>query len=296
MIIFTVNIISAGVENGIEKWASRLMPSLIVLLILLIFYVISLPGAMEGLRVYLIPDFSRLSDPTLLVDAMGQAFFSLSLGVGTMLIYGSYISDKENLPVIGGLVALLDIGIAVIAGLLILPAMYVALSNGVEIFDSDGELIAGPGLIVSVLPTLFDSMGTIGIAVSLAFFLLMTIASLTSSISMLEVPVSYAIEYHGINRRRAAAGIGAIVTFISLLIVFNFDLLFDQVVSFTTESSQPLLGLAFCIFAAWVWKRDKVLKEIEKGSPNAEKGIFWRIWPFYVKFICPVAILIVYFQ
>ena len=295
-ILFTVNIISAGVENGIEKWASRLMPSLIVLLILLIFYVISLPGAMEGLRVYLIPDFSRLSDPTLLVDAMGQAFFSLSLGVGTMLIYGSYISDKENLPVIGGLVALLDIGIAVIAGLLILPAMYVALSNGVEIFDSRGELIAGPGLIVSVLPTLFDSMGTIGIAVSLAFFLLMTIASLTSSISMLEVPVSYAIEYHGINRKRAAAGIGAIVTFISLVIVFNFDLLFDQVVNFTTESSQPLLGLAFCIFAAWVWKRDKVLKEIEKGSPNAEKGIFWRIWPFYVKFICPVAILIVYFQ
>ena len=295
-ILFTVNIISAGVENGIEKWASRLMPSLIVLLILLIFYVISLPGAMEGLRVYLIPDFSRLSDPTLLVDAMGQAFFSLSLGVGTMLIYGSYISDKENLPVIGGLVALLDIGIAVIAGLLILPAMYVALSNGVEIFDSNGELIAGPGLIVSVLPTLFDSMGTIGIAVSLAFFLLMTIASLTSSISMLEVPVSYAIEYHGINRKRAAAGIGAIVTFISLVLVFNFDLLFDQVVSFTTESSQPLLGLAFCIFAAWVWKRDKVLKEIEKGSPNAEQGIFWRIWPFYVKFICPVAILIVYFQ
>ena len=295
-ILFTVNIISAGVKSGIEKWASRLMPSLIVLLILLIFYVISLPGAMEGLRVYLIPDFSRLSARTLLVDALWQALFSLSLGVGTMLIYGSYISDKENLPVIGGLVALLDIGIAVIAGLLILPAMYVALSNGVEIFDSNGELIAGPGLIVSVLPTLFDSMGTIGIAVSLAFFLLMTIASLTSSISMLEVPVSYAIEYHGINRKRAAAGIGAIVTFISLVLVFNFDLLFDQIVSFTTESSQPLLGLAFCIFAAWVWKRDKVLKEIEKGSPNAEKGIFWRIWPFYVKFICPVAILIVYFQ
>ena len=295
-ILFTVNIISAGVENGIEKWASRLMPSLIVLLVLLIFYVISLPGAMEGLRVYLIPDFTRVSDPTLLVDAMGQAFFSLSLGVGTMLIYGSYISDKENLPVIGGLVALLDIGIAVIAGLLILPAMYVALSNGVEIFDSEGELIAGPGLIVSVLPTLFDSMGTIGIAVSLAFFLLMTIASLTSSISMLEVPVSYAIEYHGINRKRAAAGIGAIVTFISLVIVLNFDPLFDQVVNFTTESSQPLLGLAFCIFAAWIWNRDEALKEIEKGSPNAEKGIFWRIWPFYVKFICPVAILIVYFQ
>ena len=295
-ILFTVNIISRGVKDGIEKWASRLMPSLIILLILLIFYVISLPGAVEGLRVYLIPDFSQLSDPALLVDAMGQAFFSLSLGVGTMLIYGSYISEDENLPVVGGLVALLDIGIAVIAGLLILPAMYVAFSSGVEIFDSSGEFIAGPGLIVSVLPTLFETMGAVGIVISLAFFLLMTIASLTSSISMLEVPVSYAIEYHGICRKRAAIGIGTIVTFISLLIILNFDPLFDQVVSVTTELSQPLLGLAFCVFAAWIWRRDEVLKEIRKGSPNAENGIFWRIWPFYVKFVCPIAILVVYFQ
>ena len=295
-ILFNVNIISRGVKDGIEKWASRLMPSLIILLILLIFYVMSLPGAIEGLRVYLIPDFSQLSDPALLVDAMGQAFFSLSLGVGTMLIYGSYISDEENLPVVGGLVALLDIGIAVIAGLLILPAMYVAFSNGVEIFDSSGEFIAGPGLIVSVLPTLFETMGAVGIIISLAFFLLMTIASLTSSISMLEVPVSYAVEYHGICRKRAAIGIGTIVAFISLLIILNFDPLFDQVVSVTTELSQPLLGLAFCIFAAWIWRRDEVLKEIRKGNRNAENGIFWRIWPFYVKFICPIAILIVYFQ
>ena len=120
----------------------------------------------------MVPDFSRLTEPALLVDAMGQAFFSLSLGVGTMLIYGSYISKEENLPVTGGLVALLDIGIAVLAGLLILPAMYAALENGVEIFDVDGQLIAGPGLIVSVLPSLFETMGGIGIFVSFAFFLL----------------------------------------------------------------------------------------------------------------------------
>ena len=115
----TVFIINAGVKDGIEKWASRLMPSLIVILILLIIYVLTLPGASGGLRAYLVPDFSRIADPALLVDAMGQAFFSLSLGVGTMLIYGSYISKKENLPTIGGLVALLDIGIALLAGLLL---------------------------------------------------------------------------------------------------------------------------------------------------------------------------------
>ena len=292
----TVFIINAGVKDGIEKWASRLMPSLIVILILLIIYVLTLPGASGGLRAYLVPDFSRIADPALLVDAMGQAFFSLSLGVGTMLIYGSYISKKENLPTIGGLVALLDIGIAVLAGLLILPAMYVALANGVEIFDAEGGLIAGPGLIVSVLPALFNTMGEAGVFVGLAFFLLMTIASLTSSISMLEVPVAYGVEHHNLERRKAAIIIGSIITLVSLTIVFNFDPMFDMVVSFTTEVSQPLLGFAFCIFAAWIWRRNDILQEIKQGAPEAERGMFWKIWPFYVKFICPVAILVVYFQ
>lgn len=294
--VFTVYIISVGVKEGIEKWASRLMPSLIIILVLLILYVFTLPGAMDGLRAYLIPDFSLLADPALLVSAMGQAFFSLSLGVGTMLVYGSYISKKENLPVIGSLVALLDVGIAVLAGLLILPAMYVALANGVEIYDAQGGLIAGPGLIVSVLPALFDTMGFVGILVALAFFLLMTIASLTSSISMLEVPVAYAVESHGVARRKAAIIVGGVITLIALLIVFNFDPWFDRVVSFTTEMSQPLLGFAFCIFVAWIWNRNGVLEEIRQGSPEAENGWFFRIWPFYVKFICPLAILIVYFQ
>lgn len=294
--ILTIWIISAGVKDGIEKWASRLMPSLIVILLLLIFYVLTLPGAMDGLRAYLVPDFSRITEPELLVSAMGQAFFSLSLGVGTMLIYGSYIPKNENLPVVGGLVALLDIGIAVMAGMLILPAMYVALANGVEIFDAEGGLIAGPGLIVSVLPALFNSMGFVGIFVALAFFALMTIASVTSSISMLEVPVAYSVEHHGVDRKTSAIILGVLITCISLVIVFNFDPLFNLVVTYTTEVSQPLLGLAFCIFAGWIWSRNDILKEIKQGSPEAENSLFWKIWPFYIKFICPLAILIVYFQ
>lgn len=294
--VFTVLIITAGVKDGIEKWASRLMPSLIGILILLILYVFTLPGAMDGLRAYLVPDFTRVADPQLLINAMGQAFFSLSLGVGTMLVYGSYISRDENLPVVGSLVALLDVGIAVLAGLLILPAMYVALESGVQIFDDAGGLIAGPGLIVSVLPALFGSMGAIGIPVAFAFFALMTIASLTSSISMLEVPVAYSVENRGMERPRAAIIIGAIITAISLVIVYNFDPLFDWVVNFTTERSQPLLSLFICIFAAWIWRRSEILEEIRQGSPDAERGIFWKVWPFYVKFVCPLAILAVYFQ
>lgn len=292
----TIYVISAGVKEGIEKWASRLMPSLIVILLLLILYVLTLPAAMDGLKTYLLPDFRRVADAGLLINAMGQAFFSLSLGVGTMLIYGSYVSRKENLPVLGGMVALLDVGIAFLAGLLILPAMYVAQSNGVVIYDDTGALIAGPRLILSVLPALFNSMGVMGMLIAGAFFLLMVIASLTSSISMLEVPVAYAVENHGVERRKATLLLGLAVTLICLVIVFNFSLLFDLIVTLTTEYSQPLGGLFFCVFVGWIWHRDGLLQELKQGSPALESSLFWKVWPFYVKFVCPLAILAVYYQ
>tara|TARA_R110001592_G_scaffold108775_3_gene303937 strand:+ start:2578 stop:3930 length:1353 start_codon:yes stop_codon:yes gene_type:complete len=294
--MLTVVVISAGVRDGIEKWASRLMPALIFILFLLIVYVLTLDGAMDGLRAYLVPDVSRALQPGLIISALGQAFFSLSLGVGTMLIYGSYLSSKENLPAVGTLVALLDTGIAFLAGLLILPAMYVALANGVEIFDASGALVAGPGLIVAVLPALFETMGSAGVFVALAFFILMTIASLTSSISMLEVPVAYVVETFDTGRRKATLMIGGIVTIICLVIVFNFNSLFDLVVNATTEYSQPLLGLFFAVFVGWVWNRNGVLQEIQKGSPDVESSFFWKVWPFYIRFICPIAILAVYIQ
>jgi NSS family neurotransmitter:Na+ symporter len=114
---------------------------------------------------------------------------------------------------------------------------------------------------------------------------------------MLEVPVSYAVEELNLSRPLASVSIGGFVTVISILIAVHFDWLFDVVVTITTELSQPLLGLFFCIFVGWIWQRDVILEEIRCGSPNVQNSIFWKIWPFYVKFICPLAIfLIVYFQ
>tara|TARA_R110002072_G_scaffold303107_2_gene493766 strand:- start:38206 stop:39558 length:1353 start_codon:yes stop_codon:yes gene_type:complete len=292
----TVVVVIAGVRHGIEKWASRLMPSLVLILVALIIYVMTLEGAMDGLKMYLVPDFSRVADTGLLLSAMGQAFFSLSLGVGTMLIYGSYVSKRENLPSLGGMVTLLDVGIAVTAGLLILPAMTVALNSGIQIYDDQGGLVAGPGLIIAVLPALFQQMGDAGILVALAFFVLMSIASLTSSISMLEVPLSYMVEEHAVSRRKAGVLLGSFITVISLVIAMNFDALFGLVVSVTTEYSQPLLGFFFAVFAGWIWNRNGILQEIQQGCPDAELGWFWKIWPFYVRFICPLAILAVYGQ
>jgi NSS family neurotransmitter:Na+ symporter len=295
-ISLTVGIISNGVQQGIERWSSRLMPILLVTLLLLVGYVLTLDGASEGLRVYLLPDFDRALSPKLIISALGAAFFSLSLGVGTMLIYGSYISDSENLPVLGGIVTLVDISIAVISGFLVLPAMYVALHNGVEIFSNTGALISEDTLIFTVLPELFVTMGVAGTVVSMTFFFLMSIAALTSSISMLEVPVSYAIEEHGVSRRKSVIVIGIVIAIISTTILLNFDTLFGLVITVTTRYSQPLLGFAYCIFAGWIWHRNKILKELRKGAENIEDSIFWKIWPWYIRIVCPVIILGIFAQ
>jgi neurotransmitter:Na+ symporter, NSS family len=289
--ILTVGIVSKGVESGIEKWSSRLMPMLLIILVLLIVYVLTLDGAWEGIKVYLVPDFSRALTPTLIIRALGSAFFSLSLGVGTMLIYGSYINEKENLPTLGGIVTAVDISIAVLAGFLVLPAMYAALHSGVEIFTATGELKAEDTLIFTVIPALFNTMGMAGIVVSFVFFVLMSIAALTSSISMLEVPVAYAVENHQMPRKKASILIGMAITVISICIILNFELLFGAVISLTTRFSQPLLGIVYCIYIGWLWQRNGILKELQKGAPGVENGLFWKIWPWYIRFFCPLIII-----
>ncbi|MCZ6830217.1 MAG: sodium-dependent transporter [Gammaproteobacteria bacterium] len=294
--LLTVGIITGGVHDGIERWSSRLMPVLLITLVLLVIYVLTLDGAMDGLKVYLLPDFKAAISPQLIVKALGSAFFSLSLGVGTMLVYGSYISDKENLPVLGGIVTLVDISIAVLAGFLVLPAMYVALHNGVEIFTAGGALISEDTLIFTVLPALFDTMGAAGVVVSFAFFALMSIAALTSSISMLEVPVAYAIESHGLSRRSAVLAISAVITLVSIVILSNFEVLFGMVVGVTTRYSQPLLGFMYCLFAGWLWQRNSILEELRKGAPEVEDTLFWKIWPSYIRYVCPAVILVIFLQ
>lgn len=290
----TMMIIGKGIENGIEKWSSRLMPSLLGLLIALIIYVMMQPGAMKGLQVYLVPNFDHIG-PNLILSALGQAFFSLSLGVGTMLVYGSYLSKQENLPKLGASLALIDVGIAFTAGLLIIPALFVAEAAGTEIY-ADGSLIAGPDLILQVLPKLFESMGSIGMLVSFAFFALMSIAALTSSISMLEVPVSYLIERFGLSRNRATQIAGSLILAFSSLIVFNFASLFGLVADLATVYFEPLLGAGFCIFVGWIWNRNSLINSIAEGAPEVKDSLFMKIWPTYVKFFCPALILLVLAQ
>ncbi|WP_339671927.1 sodium-dependent transporter [Dasania marina] len=292
----TMSIIASGIEGGIEKWSSRLMPILMVLLVLLIAYVFTQPGAMTGLKVYLLPDLSQVLKPSLLISALGQAFFSLSLGVGTMLIYGSYVDKNENLPKLGAIVTCVDLAIAFTAGLLIIPAMYVAQHSGTVIFNEAGELITETGLIFQVLPSLFTAMGNTGLWVAIAFFALMSIAAVTSSISMLEVPVSTAVEKTRLSRLAATLIMGSACLAISVLIIFNFDLLFVFVIDLTTKYSEPLLGIMFCIFAGWILQRNALLQELKQGNAAIESSLFWKIWPWYVRVVCPLLIVATFAQ
>ena len=294
--MLTISIIQRGVEQGIEKWSKRLMPLLIGLLILLIIYVLTLEGSSEGFVAYLNPDISRIFEPNLLINALGSAFFSLSLGTSVMVIYGSYIAKHENIVVLGAQVTLIDVSIAFLAGLLIIPSMYVAQAKGVTIFNDDGSLISGPNLVFEILPTLFNGMGGVGLFVGFSFFVLMSIAALTSSISMLEGPVSFAVERHNIKRKIATTFIGFGIFIISTLIIFNFDALFSFVINISTVYGQPLIAMLCCVFVGWIWHRSDVLAEIKQGNDIVEQSVFWKIWPWYTKFICPSAIAIVFFH
>ncbi len=293
--LLTMHIINGGVKNGIEKWSSRLMPILIFILFAMIIYVSLQDGAMKGLSFYLNPDFSKIGDSKLILSALGQAFFSLSLGVGTMLVYGSYIRKDENLPVIGALVTLTDIGIAFMAGFLIIPAMFVAQASGVEIYAADGSLIAGSNIAFQVLPGLFDSLGVVGPFFSLIFFALMTIAALTSSISMLEVPVAHAVDDLKMERKKSTLIFGFSIMLISIILILNMSTLFDLAVSIATQWLQPIIGLLLCIFIGWVMHRNHILDELKQGYPDVENSFFFKIWPWFVRIICPALILLIFY-
>lgn len=284
----TIKIITSGVSDGIEKATKMMMPLLIGIIVIMIGYVLTQDGAMDGVREYLLPDFSKIN-ARLIFSAMGQAFFSLSLGMGALITYGSYLSKKENIPQAAAFVTLADVGIAFLAGLLIIPAMYVAQAAGIDIFVGD-QLASSTNLVFQILPALFHTIGgAVGLILGVVFFLLLSIAALTSTISLLEVPVAFVIDEYEVPRKKAAWGVGLGILVVSIIVAFNTSLIgtFDNIFN---NFGLPLGGLLMCIFVGYVWKTDSALSEMELGFAGVKQGLFAKIWPIFIKFICPLVI------
>ena len=283
VIVLTAMMIVAGVQKGIEAWSKRLMPILLLLMISLLLFMAFQPGAAEGWRMFLVPDLSQGLSPELVLAAMGQAFFSLSVGVGGMMIYGSYLDRKENLPKLSGTIAGLDTLVALLAGMLIVPALFVAQHYGAVIMQ-DGQLVSRSQLIFTVLPTLFSQWQWLGMGLGLMFFSLLSIASLTSTIASTEVPVSYLTENHSMTRRSAVLLVSGLVLIGSSVILWQFDWLFRATITALTHYLLPFMGLMYLIAVGWLRKPQA------KENRGLVRGLHLHL---HIKYVCPLLMLVV---
>ena len=271
-------IVLGGVKNGIEKYTKILMPLLFILIIVLDVKALTLPGAGKGIEFLFNPDFTKINGEVVLA-AMGQAFFSLSIGMGVIATYGSYIPKSQDLGKTAVSVSLTDTLIAILAGIAIFPAVF---AFGME----PGQ---GTGLVFKVLPNIFNQM-TGGIAFSIMFFVLLTIAALTSSISLLEVIVAYLSEEFNVKRKHAIWATTVVVSFLAVLCVYSIKV-FEGFDFFSSSVLLPLGGVLIVMFVGYVMKKSEVLAELEA---HGKKIIYFKIFYFIVRYIAPIAIMFVF--
>ena len=286
-------IILGGVKSGIELFSKLTMPVLFVLIVVLVVYSLSLPGSREGVDYLLRPDWSRLSVRGV-TAAMGQAFFSMSLGIGTILTYASYVDRREKLLLSGAGTALSDLLFALLSGFAIMPAVFAAgIAPG-----------AGPGLLFETLPFIFNKMGAaqpwIGAAVAIVFFVTILVAALTSAISLMEVGVAYLVEEKRLSRTRATLLLFGVAWAIGLLCSLSFGPLsgvqllgngiFDLMDKCCSNFLMPLGGLLLTLFAGWKMSRADVEDELCGGRGK------WWFGPLYflIRWVAPAGIIIIF--
>ncbi|WP_081091504.1 sodium-dependent transporter [Photobacterium leiognathi] len=288
-LLLNIFVVIRGVSGGIEKAGKILMPLLFIILIIVSVKGLTLPGAMAGLEFLFKPDFSKI-DSSVVLAALGQAFFSLSLGMGCMLTYGSYLRKKENLVQTTAMVTAMDTGVALLAGIAMFPAM----------FAFSMEPSAGPGLVFVVVPQLFAEMGGIGFILALLFFIGLSVAALTSSVSLLEVVVAYLIDEKGFSRVTAVISASIVMALLCILASLSIGGLgpklfdtgaFDIFDLLTDKIFLAVGGMLVCLFAGWRLDRSELKKEIT----NDGKVSFplFNLWYALIKYIIPVAIAIV---
>lgn len=288
-------IVLGGVKSGIEKFSKLAMPALFVLILVIVGYSLTLPGSFKGVEYLLKPDFSKLTADGISA-AMGQAFFSLSLGVGTILTYSSYVKKEENLMVSGVGTAVSDLVFALIAAFAVMPAVFAA---GLE----PG---GGPGLVFETLPYIFNRMGTgmpvMTTFISAVFFLAILAAALTSAISMLEVGVAFLTDEWKMNRRRATLLLAFLCWLVGILCSLSFGPLahlkllgytfFDFLDHLCSDWLLPLGGLIFTLFVGWKMSKADVRDEFtNEGTVNTR--IFGVVY-FLMRYLAPVGIVVVF--
>ncbi len=278
-------IVIAGIKDGIEKYTKILMPLLFFMLIGMAIYVLTFNGAVKGLSFLFKPDFSKIT-PGVILQALGQAFFSLSIGMGTLITYGSYIKKEYNLGASALYVAGADTVIAVLAGIAIFPAIFAF----ADIEHLDVTRITDEGLVFITLPNILFNMPG-GKVFSILFFVLLSVAALTSTISVLEVIVAYFTEELKMLRKGATIVATVAMSILGILSVYYTGIF--GFLNFTTANILlPLGGLFIVLFIGWIYGRNSVEKELtNNGKINAS---YIPVYMFIVKFIAPIAIAIVF--
>ena len=295
----TIYVVSRGVKSGLEQAVKFLMPALFILLLIMVAYAMSTEKFFDGLSYLFIPDFDSLADKNLFSDvflpALGQAFFSLSIGMGAIMIYGSYLSKESSITFNCFVIALADTSVAILAGVAIFPI----------VFTYGLEPSGGPGLIFISLPIAFGQM-PFGTFFGSLFFILLMFAAWTSSISLLEPAVTWMVENRKMTRYKAAYIAGFIAWFLGLLTVLSFNHwafeftfagsikengFFDIFDILTSNIMLPLGGVLIAIFASWLMSKSSTVDELGLGD-----SIAYKIWRFIARYVAPLGVIIIFFN
>ena len=283
----TCYIVAKGVKGGLEKAVKLLVPGLFLILIGLALYSTTLSGFSDGIKYMFVPELSKIS-PSVVLSAIGMAFFSLSIGMGSLMIYGSYLSDDSSIGEVTTIVAFADTSVAILAGLIIFPIVFT--------YNLDPST-AGPGLIFETLPIAFGSMPG-GNIIAILFFILLFFAAITSSISLIEPAISFLIEKYSISRATASIRLGFLTWLIGLGTLFSFNLISDYKIlgmnffgildGLTSKIMLPLGGLLMAIFTGYIVKRQIVMDELRLSA------IKFNLWLILIRYIAPIAVTLIF--
>ena len=286
-ISITVLIVARGILQGLEKWINTLMPMLFLIILMLCLYAMQTGAFLEGLRYLFMPDFSKIN-PQVMLEALGQAFFTLSLGMGAIMAYGAYMPADQNIGRTAISVAALDTGVALLAGIAIFPIVF---ANGLTPSE-------GPGLVFVTLPIAFSAM-PLGILFGTLFFVLLSIAALSSSISLIEPGVAWLIESLKVKRITATILLGFTAWFLGIFSALSFNLIseftifgrnfFDATDFLTSQIMLPLGGIFIAIFVGWIMKKEHILEGL-----GFKEGFLFKAWYLSVRYIAPTLVGLVF--